>query len=1182
MNRAGLAAIIVLALLSAGLPEPGIAVPASVDLGASSPSYTFPGVPANFQIAYATNSSVKLTWQSPPSNGGSPITNYTVYRGTSLGAESPLRVLGPSSSYMDTSLRFGTPYFYEVSASNAAGEGRRTYEVAARVGPAFALTLGSTYLDIGPFLTSASALSPRSTASSVYVGVWTGYVNASTTLSMSGLPSGIQLSPSLPYAARGSFFFNLALSGSPQPSSNSVPIVLNARGPRGDNESLTLTLNVRSLGISAATSSLYLGQNETMAASVCPNPTPDVWANATLNLVYQRPDASQVTRRSVLSVAGANLCSGSVLDRVTPDATGTWYARAALTLVAWDGSTEYVTTQPASQPNYPPSFSISFTVSTPPPKSLAVSLTASSSSVQSGGTSIITAFVTASDGSKPSVAYAWSTSGGTLNSTSTNPVSWAAPVVQSSTSFVVSVVATAAGYAQASTSISLPVLPYQPLGARAGVNSSGGFAPLAVQFSGGAVGGYPPYAFSWIFGDGSTGSLQSPSHVYLSPGNYTATLTVTDSRSATSSASVIVKVLQRPALALSVSVTPMNGTSPLAVAFNSVVTGGTPPYGYAWSFGDGGASASASPYHTFETPGAYTATLVVTDAAGGTARSSVRIVVSAPSYTVAVSEVGLPSGTPWSVAFGGRTYSPNGTSVAVSGLAAGTYQWEAMEVVTCQGCRYVPLPTNGTIAVPATTTLRIQFQAEYLVTLLTTPAGGGTLSPAGTAWYLAGTSLSLSAHPDGTFILADWVSNQTIPLIGLAVAGGAATVTATINGPGTVLAQFADTWRGSYLRSYLGSQSWHPKIVEIHLASADIGGGWQSSAVTFFGLLQQGSTQVLGSVGPAGAVFSFITPSGSTLGTPNPDGSYDFTLIQVAGNAAYLYAGLYSVDKMGWEPVHGAPVWAGLVLSLGLGSDKLVFGDFILPYVTPTDLAASGDGGAQTILSLSCPKRGASLTAQDGQGRATGLDARSNSTVASIPGTYFAQVGSAMAVVLPANLTSFTYVMDVTAAAQPPGNCTLSVSALGATGFAAQKTFTTGIEKGSTATFGATISPGGIANSRLFAVSLGTSDPLGLPSLGATAVLTSTTGTNATISQGKTTLLPEGTYLLVMGSGAQGIRQTVNISHDGVVPVRVPITAYSVALIGGVVVVLGGALFLMRKRLPVPRRRKPKVSEWLK
>ncbi len=49
-----------------------------------------------------------------------------------------------------------------------------------------------------------------------------------------------------------------------------------------------------------------------------------------------------------------------------------------------------------------------------------------------------------------------------------------------------------------------------------------------ILFTGFAVGGIEPYIWTWDFGDGATASIQNPTHVYIIPGIYTVTLTVTD------------------------------------------------------------------------------------------------------------------------------------------------------------------------------------------------------------------------------------------------------------------------------------------------------------------------------------------------------------------------------------------------------------------------------------------------------------------------------------------------------------------------------------------------------------------------------------------------------------------------------------------------------------------------------
>src|SRR5207247_1529794 len=64
-----------------------------------------------------------LQWSAPSSDGGSAITNYKVYRGTSSGTETLLTTVGNVSTYTDSSAVNGTTYWYKVSAVNGVGEG---------------------------------------------------------------------------------------------------------------------------------------------------------------------------------------------------------------------------------------------------------------------------------------------------------------------------------------------------------------------------------------------------------------------------------------------------------------------------------------------------------------------------------------------------------------------------------------------------------------------------------------------------------------------------------------------------------------------------------------------------------------------------------------------------------------------------------------------------------------------------------------------------------------------------------------------------------------------------------------------------------------------------------------------------------------------------------------------------
>ena len=82
-------------------------------------------------VAEATDGQVKLSWNAPEDDGGSEITNYRIYRGTSSGSEVLLVMVGNVLNYTDASVENGQTYYYRVSAVNSAGEGENSTEVSA-------------------------------------------------------------------------------------------------------------------------------------------------------------------------------------------------------------------------------------------------------------------------------------------------------------------------------------------------------------------------------------------------------------------------------------------------------------------------------------------------------------------------------------------------------------------------------------------------------------------------------------------------------------------------------------------------------------------------------------------------------------------------------------------------------------------------------------------------------------------------------------------------------------------------------------------------------------------------------------------------------------------------------------------------------------------------------------------
>lgn len=146
-----------------------------------------------------------------------------------------------------------------------------------------------------------------------------------------------------------------------------------------------------------------------------------------------------------------------------------------------------------------------------------------------------------------------------------------------------------------------------------------GYAPLDVELSaaGSTDSDGDNLTYSWVFGDGASGTGASVNHTYTTPGEYTATVVVSDGE-LTSTATVAINVLTEsgntPPVADLTSST-STGQAPLQVTFdgtnssdadNDILT-------YSWDFGDGNTMTGPTATHTFTDAGSYTVTLTVSD-----------------------------------------------------------------------------------------------------------------------------------------------------------------------------------------------------------------------------------------------------------------------------------------------------------------------------------------------------------------------------------------------------------------------------------------------------------------------------------------------------------------------------------------------------------------------------------------
>jgi N-acetylneuraminic acid mutarotase len=98
---------------------------------ANATTFSPPSAPQNL-VASAQINAVRLAWNAPAASGGSPVTEYAIYRGRQAGHETWLANVGDVLSYQDDSAQGGTRYHYRAVAINAAGPGPIGNEVSAR------------------------------------------------------------------------------------------------------------------------------------------------------------------------------------------------------------------------------------------------------------------------------------------------------------------------------------------------------------------------------------------------------------------------------------------------------------------------------------------------------------------------------------------------------------------------------------------------------------------------------------------------------------------------------------------------------------------------------------------------------------------------------------------------------------------------------------------------------------------------------------------------------------------------------------------------------------------------------------------------------------------------------------------------------------------------------------------
>ncbi len=203
----------------------------------------------------------------------------------------------------------------------------------------------------------------------------------------------------------------------------------------------------------------------------------------------------------------------------------------------------------------------------------------------------------------------------------------------------------------------------RPPSADAGPDRSGNAGePIAFNGTGSDPDG-DKLTYRWNFGDGETANGANVSHTYVTGGDYTATLRVSDPEGLFDEDTAAVTVNRPPGADAN---GPYAGNVGAPISFSSA--GSSDPEGetltYRWSFGDGTTSTQANPTHTYATGGPFTATLRVTDPEGlfdeDTAAVTVNRTPSANAGPDRTGNIGVP------IAFNGSGSDPGRGSAHLS------------------------------------------------------------------------------------------------------------------------------------------------------------------------------------------------------------------------------------------------------------------------------------------------------------------------------------------------------------------------------------------------------------------------------------------------------------------------------------------------------------------------------------
>jgi len=305
----------------------------------------------------------------------------------------------------------------------------------------------------------------------------------------------------------------------------------------------------------------------------------------------------------------------------------------------------------------------------------------------------------------------------------------------------------------------------------------------------------------------------------------------------------------------------------------------------------------------------------------GTVANSVAALPPHPpvtTYTVTITQTGIPSTQLWTVSFEGVVQpSVKGSTLTVTGVAAGSnyiYTY-AITSTSSSDIQYAPYLAGYTyITVPNQLALSMSYHTQYYTTFDASPSGSGSAYP-GTAWQNAGSEVALSAAAASGYSFSKWSGSpkadftfsSTKTAQSEVAISGVGTVTATFKSSSTA-ATFdevglpsATSWSVTF-DSASSSGSGTSITTGAHAAG---GYSWTVAPVTISSTVQYAADPATGSLTlPTQASQEIVflkqfavtfTATPSATGTVSPSGTAYYTNgsvfpVLAAGTASYVFS----------------------------------------------------------------------------------------------------------------------------------------------------------------------------------------------------------------------------------------------------------------------------------------------------